>query len=422
MLSGRAMCRVNPDPVMQGRRGSPAERRKCALTAPDTSADLHCSAPFSALADINSILSAVRKLERSSGWKTGVQRITTDRLRFAISLRRQILTGTYRQQEENIFTVSERGHRRLIRALAPADMVLQHDLCDSVLIPALRKYLIYDNGASVKWKGMAFTRARLVRHLGEYCRHYGSEGFILQTDFAKFFDNIPHDRLVDAIDDKVRSPEIRSLLYMLLSRYAPDVSYTETDFDKVPFDSLKDSAVPPEEKTGRCILRRGIGIGAPISQVAGVFYPTPIDNYCKCVRGCKYYGRYMDDIYILHHDRSFLLSVLDGIRSQAHALGLFISERKTHIIPLRQGFTFCKIRYSFTPSGRLLMRPVRETFTRERRRLKRLYQLALCGKISITDYRDLYHSWRSNWIRFDCHRSLLSLDKTYRRYLDDLQH
>ena len=71
---------------------------------------------------------------------------------------------------------------------------------------------------------------------------------------------------------------------------------------------------------------------------------------------------------------------------------------------------------------RLLMRPVRETFTRERRRLKTLYQLAACGKISITDYRDLYHSWRSNWIRFDCHRSLVSLDKTYRRYLDDLQH
>lgn len=109
MQSGRAMCRVNPDPVMQGRRGSPAERRKCALTAPDTSADSHCSAPLSALADISSILNAVHKLERSSGWKTGVQRITTDCLCFAIILRRQILTGTYRQQEENIFTVCERG-------------------------------------------------------------------------------------------------------------------------------------------------------------------------------------------------------------------------------------------------------------------------------------------------------------------------
>ena len=357
---------------MQGRRGSPAERRKCALTAPDTSAESHCSAPLSALADISNILNAVHKLERSSGWKTGVQRITTDRLRFAVSLRRQILTGTYRQQEENIFTVSERGHRRLIRALAPADMVLQHDLCDSVLIPALRKYLIYDNGASVKGKGMAFTRARLVRHLGEYYRHYGCEGFILQTDFAKFFDNIPHDRLVDAIDDKVRSPEIRSLLYMLLSRYAPDVSYTETDFDKVPFDSLKDCAVPPGRKTGRRILRRGIGIGAPISQVAGVFYPTPVDNYCKCVRGCRYYGRYMDDIYIIHQDRAFLESVLAGIRREAAALGLFISERKTHITPLRQGFTFCKVKYSLTPEGRVIRRPCRESLTRERRRLRKL--------------------------------------------------
>ena len=130
----------------------------------------------------------------------------------------------------------------------------------------------------------------------------------------------------------------------------------------------------------------------------------------------------MDDIYILHRDRDFLRSVLDGIRRRARALGRFISERKTHITPLRQGFTFCKIRYSFTPSGRLLMRPARETFTRERRRLKTLYQLALCGKISITDYRDLYHSWRAGWIRFDCHRSLISLDKTYRRYRDDLQH
>ena len=37
MQSGRAMCRVNPDPVMQGRRGSPAVMRTRALMRPDTS-------------------------------------------------------------------------------------------------------------------------------------------------------------------------------------------------------------------------------------------------------------------------------------------------------------------------------------------------------------------------------------------------
>lgn len=300
-------------------------------------------------------------------------------------------------------------------------MVLQHALCDAVLLPALTPYLIYDNGASLRGKGMAFTRARLAAHLREYQRRYGADGWVLKIDFAKFFDNIPHDRLIDSINDRIQDSRIRDLLSMLLAPYSADVSYTDTDFDAVPYNSLADFETSGP-RDGSRVLRRSVGIGAPVSQIAGVWYPTPIDTYCKIVRSCRYYGRYMDDIYILHHDRGFLLSVLDGIRRQAHALGLFISEKKTHITPLRRGFTFCKIRYSFTASGRLLMRPVRETFTRERRRLKTLYGLALCGKITVTDYKDLYHSWRSGWIRFDCHRSLVSLDKTYRRYLDDLQH
>ena len=377
--------------------------------------------PFDRLTDINALLSAVRKLEKSSGWKSSVQRITCDRLHFCTALRKSLIDGTYRPGKGFRFIVNERGCRRFIRALDPADMVLQHALCDAVLLPALTPYLIYDNGASLKGKGMAFTRARLAAHLREYQRRHGSDGWVLKIDFAKFFDNIPHDQLIQSIDAKVRDSRIRDLLSMLLAPYSADVSYTDTDFDAVPYNSLADFETSGL-RDGSRVLRRSVGIGAPVSQIAGVWYPTPIDTYCKVVRSCRYYGRYMDDIYILHHDRGFLLSVLDGIRSQAHALGLFISERKTHISPLRQGFTFCKIRYSFTPSGRLLMRPVRETFTRERRRLKTLYQLAACGKITLTDYRDLYHSWRSGWIRFNCHKSLTSLDTLYRRYLNDLQY
>ena len=377
--------------------------------------------PFDHLTDINALLSAVRKLEKSSGWKSSVQRITCDRLHFCTALRKSLIDGTYRPGKGFKFVVNERGCRRFIRALDPADMVFQHALCDAVLLPALTPYLIYDNGASLRDKGMAFTRQRLAAHLREYRRKHGADGWVLKIDFAKFFDNIPHDRLIDSINDRIQDSRIRDLLSMLLAPYSADVSYTDTDFDTVPYNSLADFETSGL-RNGSRILRRSVGIGAPVSQIAGVWYPTQVDTYAKVVRSCRYYGRYMDDIYILHHDRGFLLSVLDGIRRQAHALGLFISERKTHITPLRQGFTFCKIRYSFTASGRLLMRPVRETFARERRRLKTLYQLALCGKIGITDYKDLYHSWRSGWIRFDCHRSLVSLDKTYRRYLDDLQY
>ena len=65
------------------------------------------------------------------------------------------------------------------------------------------------------------------------------------------------------------------------------------------------------------------------------------------------------------------MSVLKRFRSESKMQFYATAQKlRKDIMPLRQGFAFCKIRYSFTDSGRLLMRPVRETFTRERRRLK----------------------------------------------------
>ena len=121
--------------------------------------------PFDRLTDINSLLAATRKLEKTSGWKSSVQRITCDRLHFCTALRKSLIDGTYRPGKGFKFIVNERGCRRFIRALDPADMVLQHALCDAVLLPALTPYLIYDNGASLRGKGMAFTRARLAAHI-----------------------------------------------------------------------------------------------------------------------------------------------------------------------------------------------------------------------------------------------------------------
>ena len=51
---------------------------------------------------------------------------------------------------------------------------------------------------------------------------------------------------------------------------------------------------------------RGLGIGSQVSQICGLFYPSRIDNYCKIVKSLKYYGRYMDDIYIIHPDKKYL--------------------------------------------------------------------------------------------------------------------
>lgn len=55
-----------------------------------------------------------------------------------------------------------------IRSVRPQDVLIQHALCDAILIPVLSKYLIYDNGASQKHKGLSFARKRFECHTHKF--------------------------------------------------------------------------------------------------------------------------------------------------------------------------------------------------------------------------------------------------------------
>ena len=71
--------------------------------------------------------------------------------------------------------------------------MVKHSLNDNYLLPHIRPYLIYDNGASLKNKGMSFTRNRLIAHLEKFYKETGSnEGYIMTMDFSGYYDNLDH--------------------------------------------------------------------------------------------------------------------------------------------------------------------------------------------------------------------------------------
>ena len=49
--------------------------------------------------------------------------------------------------------------------------------------------LIYDNGASLKDKGLDFARRRFEIHLRNAYKEYGGKAYILLMDFTKYYDN-----------------------------------------------------------------------------------------------------------------------------------------------------------------------------------------------------------------------------------------
>ncbi len=69
--------------------------------------------------------------------------------------------------------------------------------------------------------------------------------------------------------------------------------------------------------------------------------------------------------------RSNLKQLLKEIEQICDELGLFINAKKTQIIKLSKGFTFLKIKYSLTDTGKVVQRVSRDSVTRMRRKLKK---------------------------------------------------
>lgn len=368
--------------------------------------------------DANSLLDAFKKSKKGTAWKESVQRYEMNLLRNINQTQKEMKDGTYEQKDFYEFKLHERGKTRHIKSMHISDRVVQRSVCDNVLVPELSKYLTYDNGASMEGKGIHFARKRMATHLHKFYRkHKSNEGYVLQIDFSKFFDNIVHDGLIKEMRKKIGDKETMSFIEKLIDTFRVDVSYmTDEEYANsinTLYDALQHAQIDKALLTGEKYMRKSVGIGSQISQISGVYYPTRIDNYCKIVRGMKYYGRYMDDIYIIHEDKEFLKGLLNDIRGICDELGLFINPKKTQIVKLSHGFTFLKIKYSLTETGKVIQRISKDSVLREKRKLKKLRGLLEEGKVSFADVRCSYASWRGGVAHYGSHTILQNMDKFF---------
>lgn len=368
---------------------------------------------FDRATSLNALYESFQKAKQGSDWKASVQRFESNLLPNLQKLQDELRTGTYKQQPFFVFKLNERGKTRLIKSQHIRDRVVQRSFCDNVLIPSLRPYLIYDNGASLKGKGISFTRKRLETHAHKFFRKHGTNGYILQVDFSKFFDNIRHDVLLERVSEKIDDPEALAFFAFLLEAFEVDVSDLSEEERKRLFEGVYNSLAFNESNEGEAFMPKGLGIGSQVSQISGVFALNRVDTLCKNVHACKFYGRYMDDIYIIHEDKNFLRNILEEIRAEALKVGLHINDRKTKITPLSAGFVYMQTRYHFTKTGKLIKRPTAKKTIRERRRLKAYRGMLDNGLMSKTQIANAYQSWRGNIEKLNSHRTVNSMNKLY---------
>lgn len=371
------------------------------------------------LTDLNLLYDAMRKSLKGSAWKEEPQRFEIDFLSELVRLKSEIESRTYQTSHGVEFTLNERGKIRHIHGARMRDRVVRHALCDGEISPALRPYLIHNNGASQKGKGLSFARRLFERDLHNFWLKYrDNQGYIGFIDFSKFYDNIRHDKIREMVGPKI-SEEGQWLLDEVLRQFEIDVSYmTDEEYAgclEQKFDSVKYyEEIPMEARSGKKKMAKGVNIGDQVSQDIGVYFPTPVDNYVKTVRGVKWYGRYMDDMYIICRDKDELKSIIRGAEDVARSLGIFINREKTRIVRLGDTFKYLQILYSLTESGRVIRRINPKSVTRARRRIKAYRRLIDRGKLTEDAAEMAVKSWMGDYARLMSRKQIKHMKALYR--------
>ena len=356
------------------------------------------------LSDANNLYRAYKASVKGSKWKETMQKFMMNFLRYIFSIQEDLLNRTLENGPVEEFSLSERGRVRPISSIRIRDRIVRHALCDEILLPEVKKHIIYDNGASIKGRGISHQRERFEVHLRRYYKQYGNEGWILFGDFSKFYDNIIHEiakrELLKLFDD---DEFIDWLLTLIFDGFKIDVSYmTDEEYANCmteTFNKLDYREIPKEQLTGEKWMEKSVNIGDQLSQVIGIYYPYRIDNYVKYVRSQKFYGRYMDDWYIMNLSKEELVDLLEHIRVIAKELGIHINEKKTRIVKISSTYKFLQVKYTLTKDGKIVKRINPDRVTTMRRKLKKLAIKVANGEIPYENIENMFRGWMGSFYK-----------------------
>lgn len=387
----------------------------------DTTSYENCSYPRE-IFDGNLLYESFLRAKQGSSWKPAVQKFDFIYLLHLAELHKQLSTRTYHFHGTHDFILNERGKTRCVSGECLNDRIIKHALCDEYLTPATNKYLIYDNGASQVGKGVDFTRRRLETHLHKYYNKYHTnDGYVLLIDFSKYYDNIQHKVFYDQIANCVDNQNVLELLRDVLKHEQVDVSYmSDEEYANCMqdvFNSLEYAKIPQDLLTGTKYMAKHLNIGNQVAQNAGISYPIRLDNYIKIVRSVKYYGRYMDDCYILYPTKGYLVTLLNDIVAVAKDIGITINLNKTRICKLSSRWRFLQILYSLTQTGHVIKKINPKNLTRMRRRMKKL---VYGGKLTPTELENYYKSWFRNYYKLMSKQQREHMDALYNKCMEDL--
>lgn len=239
-----------------------------------------------------------------------------------ITLREELLAGSYQPGAYRFFTIHE-PKRREIAAAPFRDRVVHHAICQ-FMAPVLEQRFIARSFSCQTGKGTTAAR--------ECCRELTNRHhYVLKCDVRKFYPSLDHELLRAGLDGLSRCPRVMALIEGILTSYQTGL---EIPVEWFPGDDLLAVTRP-----------RGLPIGNLTSQLWGNFYLDPLDHWVTEGERHGAYLRYTDDFLLFGDDKARLWELRAGIVNQLAAARLKLAEPKSRLLATREGVPFCGFRF-----------------------------------------------------------------------------
>lgn len=335
---------------------------------------------FEKVVDFGNLHQAYLKSKSGKGFSKSSQKFQVVALDGIHQIKRRLETKTYQISPYNEFIIYE-PKERIIKSCSFVDKIVQHSLCDNVLIPKLKKEFIQTNYAGQIGKGTLYGLDCLKAQMHLAYHKYGYNCWIVKADISKFFYNINHDILKDMVEYFVEDKEV----YWLCEKF---------------IDSTEGLGLP---------------LGNQVSQVYALLYLSGLDHFITGELGVRYYGRYMDDFYLIVQSKEYAKWCLAAIYEFVHTLGLELNG-KTQLIPFKNGIKFCGFHTYVTIEGRVIRKLKNENKRAAKKKFKKMARLVTNGKLTKEKFYESYNAWRNHISHGNCVKLGYEMD----RYVEEL--
>ena len=273
--------------------------------------------------------------------------------------------------------------KRTVQVPSLRDKIVQHCICDYYLNSVLTNPLIKETSACLEGKGSIYAINVLKNQLRSYYRKYGRKFYVLKCDIKSYFASIPHAGIGKLLNRYVKDETIKALMKKFV-------------------DLMPDG--------------KGLALGLMQSQLLANLYLSDLDHKCKELLKADFYGRYMDDFYIVSGNKGYLQKCWAYIESYAERIGLRLNP-KTNIFDSKVdflGFTF-----RLTKTGKVILKLEKTKRKSKHRHINLMLKLVEGGELSVEKFIEKYNGWKVHASHGNCYMLVKKWDSWVSRSLEE---